>query len=289
MCTATAAPATLGRSIRTFEGGTFRLTECSYDPGSRLPSHAHSTDSITVGLAGQFRETIDGREYVGAPMTLLFRPAGATHTNRYGRERVRQLLFGFAPGMLEEFRRLGALETRQPACLVGGAPAAIAVRIYRLLRSGADHVVGLDVEELLLEMLRGAEDRVRVRPSEGSADWLDRVEANVRSRLRDPPGLAELAREHDRHPVYLARAFRQRFGRSVGEHIRRLRVDRAVRILLHSHEPVGRLSFPLGFYDQSHFTRAFVDEVGIPPGRFRSEVDAIRKGSDRTSRTEAEP
>lgn len=222
-------------------------------------------------------------------MTLLFRPAGVMHTNQYGTENVRQLLFGFAPGTLEEFCRLGAIETRQPACLVGGAPAAIAVRIYRLLRSGADHAVNLDAEELLLEMLRGAEDRVRVQPSDRSADWLDRVEENVRSRLRDPPRLAELATEHDRHPVYLARAFRQRFGRSVGEHIRRLRVDRAMQLLLDSHEPVGRLSLSLGFYDQSHFTRAFVNEVGFPPGRFRSEVGAIRGSSVRTSSTSAEP
>jgi AraC family transcriptional regulator len=74
------------------------------------------------------------------------------------------------------------------------------------------------------------------------------------------------------HPVYLARSFRERYGVSVGEYVRRLRLDWAAAQLSATETPVATVAAEAGFADQSHFTRAFKRHMGLTPGRYRRVV-----------------
>jgi AraC family transcriptional regulator len=72
------------------------------------------------------------------------------------------------------------------------------------------------------------------------------------------------------HPVHLARVFRRHCGYTLGDYVRKLRVDFAARQLLATDEPLAGIAFAAGFSDQSHFTKVFKRQTGMTPADFRS-------------------
>jgi AraC family transcriptional regulator len=100
--------------------------------------------------------------------------------------------------------------------------------------------------------------------------WLSDVEVRLREQFREKaPSLEELARAAGVHPVHLARSFRARTGSTVGEFVRRLRINWAMAQLLATDMPLAELSVEAGFSDQSHFTRLFRATLGETPARYR--------------------
>ena len=67
----------------------------------------------------------------------------------------------------------------------------------------------------------------------------------------------------------MARVFRQHCGVTLGEYVRKLRVDFAARQLISTDEPLTGIAFAAGFSDQSHFTRTFKRQTGMTPDAFR--------------------
>ena len=81
--------------------------------------------------------------------------------------------------------------------------------------------------------------------------------------------LADLARLADLSVSQLHREFRRLFNISPGDYILWTRLIMARRRLEESTDPIGRIARDCGFYDQSHFTRAFKQHTGLPPLEYR--------------------
>ena len=82
--------------------------------------------------------------------------------------------------------------------------------------------------------------------------------------------LTQIAAEVGVHPVYLATAFRQKFGVTVGEFVRRLRIEHACAELKKEDLPLSAIALQAGFADQSHFSKVFKSYVGMTPREYRS-------------------
>ena len=102
--------------------------------------------------------------------------------------------------------------------------------------------------------------------------WLERVRNILEQRFAEPYKLSEIAAEAGVHPVHLAREFRKHYGSSVGEYLRRMRIEYACRELMASNLAVINIAFAAGFADQSHFSRTFKRLCGTTPGRYRASV-----------------
>ena len=102
--------------------------------------------------------------------------------------------------------------------------------------------------------------------------WLERVRDILEQRFAEPFKLSEIAAEAGVHPVHLAREFRKYYGTSVGEYLRRVRIEYACRELMGSDAAVTNIAFAAGFADQSHFSRTFKRLCGTTPGRYRASV-----------------
>ena len=122
-------------------------------------------------------------------------------------------------------------------------------------------IEGLALEALgLLTRLHrcGAQER-------GVPQWLLHAREMVHDQFRQPLGLSAVARAAGVHPVQLARTFRRVHGCTVGEYIRRLRVECAERLLIGSSRSLAEIALAAGFHDQSHLSRAFRSALGVPP------------------------
>jgi PAS domain S-box-containing protein len=89
-----------------------------------------------------------------------------------------------------------------------------------------------------------------------------------------PIAVADLARLADLSVSQLQRDFRRLFNITPGDYILWTRLIMARRRLEESADPVGRIARDCGFYDQSHFTRAFKAHVGVPPLEYRRRKQA---------------
>jgi AraC family transcriptional regulator len=255
------------RSIRT---AGFTLTEGIHSGGSRLAWHYHEGPTLCFVLRGIFTETSGGERLTCTPDTLKVMPAGERHCDDFDR--------GDARGLLVEADqdRAQAIRTHAPVLdervsFHGGLPAALARRVYQEFRQ-ADDAAPLAVEGLILELLAAVSRSRGEILSNDVAPWLkearDRLHADVAAR----PSLAELAAGVGVHPVTLARAFRRAFGCTVGEYLRRLRIERAAEQLSTGTQPLAEIALAAGFADQSHFSNVFRRRVGMSPSAYRREV-----------------
>jgi AraC family transcriptional regulator len=95
------------------------------------------------------------------------------------------------------------------------------------------------------------------------------VKEFLRESFSEPPALDELAKAAGVHPTHLARVFRQFERCTVGDYIRKVRIEYARERMLTSHESLVEIALAAGFADQTHFTRSFKRLTGTTPSEFR--------------------
>jgi AraC family transcriptional regulator len=67
------------------------------------------------------------------------------------------------------------------------------------------------------------------------------------------------------------RAFKASFGCTPYRYVMRMRLDRAQHLMVMSRESLGQIAVECGFFDQSHFSRCFLNVVGHSPGLWRRQ------------------
>jgi AraC family transcriptional regulator len=102
--------------------------------------------------------------------------------------------------------------------------------------------------------------------------WLKRAREIVETRFLEPLSLAEIAAAVGVHLVHLSREFHRYNRCTVGELIRRRRVEHASSLLAYSDMSLAEIALACGFSDQSHFSMMFKRHMGITPSRFRKSA-----------------
>ena len=81
-------------------------------------------------------------------------------------------------------------------------------------------------------------------------------------------GLHELASLVHLSPYHFGRLFKQTSGLSPYQFILQLKIERAKKMILRNHGPIGDIAHQLNFADQSHFSNAFRKATGVSPREF---------------------
>ncbi len=71
----------------------------------------------------------------------------------------------------------------------------------------------------------------------------------------------------------LQRAFHERFGMSPKAYLCKLRINRAMELLLSQNQSVKEIAFACGFFDEKYFSRAFKQKYGFPPSQLRKNAN----------------
>ena len=258
-----------GVLIRSAEVDGFTLAELRFPADYVQHRFDPERPYLAFVLEGSLVKSFRSRTLSLGPASGLTMPAGATHGARFGRGGARIMIVkprADTRRVAEYFDRLVELRAAGLRWL--------AWRLAGELRA-SDSAAPLAAEGLALELLAGMrrEAPAECRPLRAPA-WLNTAEELLRTRLGDCVRLGELADLVGVHPVHLARAFRARYGVSVGEYGRRLRLEWAAAELARSDTPLAVIAARTGFADQSHFTRIFKQHIGATPGAYRRAVQA---------------
>lgn len=258
-----------GKETRRREFANFALVESLYPPLSTMPRHTHELAHISIVLQGSYTEHFGRQDRTCEPPILVLHPVDEDHSVTFHRAGARVFSFHAKPLWLERVRDYSKI-LDSPAAFRGGFPAWLAVRLYREFRE-MDEVSPLLIEGLALEIIAAASRRARF--SEDKAPrWLAQVREMLHACLSENFTCAGIAATVGVHPVYVAREFRKHYHCTMGEYVRRLRVELACREISRSDAPLSEIAVMVGFYDQSHLTNTFKRLTGLTPAQYRNAL-----------------
>ena len=92
----------------------------------------------------------------------------------------------------------------------------------------------------------------------------------IASHLETDATLQEAAESLGLTPYYLGRKFKRETGRTFGQVLLDMRIERAAALLSHTDLTAAQVSDRLRFADPSYFGKCFRRRTGRPPGRYRN-------------------
>jgi AraC family transcriptional regulator len=241
--------------------------ETAYAPDQDRPAHSHQNTSINLVLQGALTESCEGRSLTITAGTVFFIPAGQGHANCILGAGARCFEMRLDPRWLQRLEGCSsALDA--PAYFPGGPLSGLALRLCHEARQ-TDAASALVMEGLALELLGEIARRRAPAPGRRPPRWLQQARELLRERFADNLTLEEIAGAVGVHPVHLASVFREQYGCTVGDTVRRLRVEYACRAVAHSRTSLAEIALDAGFANQSHFTRVFKRLTSITPAGYR--------------------
>lgn len=253
-------------TVRDATTRRFRLTERRYPPNMRVPQHAHVKTYLIITLDGTYASTFDTRTEEFRPWTVSFHTAGISHTSLYSAEGAKVLYVELPP---EELNRIAADSASHLVTFAthSGSAGQKARQIFNEF-SDPDLLSSLALDGLVMQLLAVLRRQLEETPT-CLPGWLGRADEFIRARFTEPLHLAGIAKAVGVHPVHLAREYRRFYRCTVGEHIRRLRIEFSCEQLSMTDRALSVIALESGFSDQSHFTEAFKRAIGTVPSHYR--------------------
>lgn len=234
-------------------------------PENEVQAHTHDDAHVLLLLDGDYVSSAHGMPPLCSGTTLVLNPPGTQHRDRFHGKDGRFFTLSWPQARWRQASSQRQLP--QHALRLGGSALAQAAALLRELRQW-DDASPLAVETAFETLLDEAGIDARVQCRTGPA-WLARVRERLADDCEQSPDIATLARICDVHPVYLARAFRHRYGCSPAEYLRRCRLERALAMLQSGSPNLTEIAVACGYADHSHFTHAFARRYGCTPSKYR--------------------
>lgn len=188
-------------------------------------------------------------EHIGPKDTALLHPAVKNlvtgKTNREVSDPIR---------LTNEHRQLALSLSRPPV-------AAAAQRLWYQAKA-------LEVASTLLYHPDSGDEFFCQRHKRQNRERVDRVIEVLQENLAEPPSLEEIGRRVGCSHFYLSRIFSQEMGRSIFQHLRTMRLERAAELLRERKMNVTQVALEVGYSSPSHFSTAFHAAFSCCPGLY---------------------
>jgi AraC-like DNA-binding protein len=131
-----------------------------------------------------------------------------------------------------------------------------------------DNITPLSLQGILLQTLAYLKT-ISFTSERSKPQWVDKINEILHERSSEKLSLIDLSGNLGIHPVHLSRDFSKYFHCSMGEYIRKLKVEKSLIMLTDRKYSLMDISFECGFSDQSHFIRCFKEITGLNPLAYR--------------------
>jgi AraC family transcriptional regulator len=245
------------------------LTGVEYTPNiQELPWHYHENAYFFMHLRGQLREINKKGSTVCQAGTLLFHHWQDAHYDTDFSDNASFFHIEIEPKWFDRLQIKaniveGSFNVENPLL------KPIFYKIHSELRH-TDSMSQLSVDGLLAQAFTLLLRQRSYEKSEKPA-WIKKVREILHDHQSENITLQYLSNETGIHPVYLSSEFATYFGMSCSEYLRRVKVEKARTMLLHTTESITEIAYTTGFADQSHLIRSFKEIFGTTPLKFRKE------------------
>lgn len=255
-----------GETSQALFANGFRFTEKAYPNYLQIPKHSHELSHFCFVLSGNYEEQIERKTDERVPTALVYYPPDVRHAEKH-HTNGKHFLVEIDAKILDKVRDYGA-NLNEPLTLLGNESLWLAAKMYREFCQ-RDSFSVLALESITTELMIYA-SRQTIKVNERKRPiWLEKTIEILRDNFAEPVGLNELAEFVGVHPTHLARVFRQFERCTIGDYIRKVRIENARQRMISSKESLVEIALNSGFSDQTHFTRSFKNVTGMTPKEFR--------------------
>lgn len=245
-----------------FDGLTITDTEYTHP---FVDWHCHENAYFTFLLQGNMTEGNRKETYDCPAGTLLYHHWEDAHYNIKPDIFTRGFHLELTESWFEQFQLSkdsveGSFNLKNPA---------LKLLMYKIFRETkiSDPTFELSVHQLLLNIFSQLSDKSR--NDDKKPRWVNKIDEILHENFIEKLGLTELSKTLDVHPVHLSRDFQKHFHCTLGEYIRKLKVNKSLT-LLNRDQSLAETALECGFADQSHFIRTFKENTGITPLQYKN-------------------
>lgn len=235
----------LGVNERTSVQHDLILSKTAHLYGETAP-HAHKNDYFSILLSGEYLENFRNESILIKPGDIVYRRRDHIHKNEFVTDTVSCINIEISHSENETF----FLYTKENK----GYFYQLIVDFLLNKSFAADP--GFFVDQPLPE------------PNK-NLTWLLQIIGILHAEKEAFHTPHSLAQRVFVHPNYMARAFREKTGETIGTYQLKIKLNHAVQQLLNTPKTISDISFDNGFYDDAHFIRSFKKAYHISPLQFR--------------------
>jgi AraC family transcriptional regulator len=245
------------------EDSNLSIVLVELERGMTLKWHRHTHAQICLVLRGAYEERTKNIRAQLQEGSVFFRSPSELHMNRVSPLGAAVLLLDFHDSLLKD---TGDVDS-ESVYFEDGPFIDILAELRRELRTG-DSLSQLT----MLGLARLVQARIH-RLQAGSvakrvSAVLNEAMKILESTFQAKTGLSALACRLGRNPATVAKEFRKHLGVTVGEYIRKRRIQ-YVKEALATEKSFAEIAQEAGFYDESHMTRVFRRHEGCSPAAIR--------------------
>lgn len=290
-------PLVLNRPIRI--ENIFSVHYFEYGPDYTFMGESHDFWEIVYADKGEVYITADDTEKLLQKGQMAFHKPGEFHNIRgTGKEAPNIVIISFecnAPEMAffeGKILNAGDNERVLVARIVAMAGAAFSTPLNDPLTKelkrretvpfGAEAIIGISLEYMLVELIRRGENGKASRPTSlirerSHNEFLTRVqqylEANVHRRL----ALSDICHDNLVGRSYLQKIFREKTGGGAMEYFGNLKIQRAKELIREGEHNFTEIAALLGYNSIHYFSRHFKKVSGMTPSEYASSVKVLAR------------
>lgn len=260
-----------GNHYHKLQLDNFLITDTEYTH-EKVDWHSHQNPYFTYLLEGKLFEANKKETYHLSPGTLLFHNWQDAHYNIKPPEFTR----GFHIEMnskwfekydLKSFDFQGSLHLENPFT------KELMTKIF-FESKVLDNNSQTSIELLLINVFSTIKNQPYKKDS-NIPNWVYQLKEILHEQPDICTSLTNLSSILNIHPVHLSREFSTYFKTTMGNYIRRQKINKAILLIINKKLSMTEICYECGFYDQSHFITSFKKVYGYTPLQFSKKTNNV--------------
>ena len=251
----------LGNTSTQFQSELCAISLVNYSQPVTEEWHSHEALHLSLILQGGNREFRKKEDIeVNTGKIMMYRE-GVLHCNRHTEYPSKNLNIELKTKFLEQYQLNNDI-FESPFIEHTDLFLGIINIYYELIIN--DSYNNSVIQESLMALF-AKENTSSFRPN-----WMIQLRELIKDRWDEFIPLDELSLELQVHPVTISKYFRKYHQCTLGDYMRKIKIQRAIHFLLHTPKKITEIAFLCGFSDQSHMNRVFKAYIGFRPKDIRS-------------------
>ncbi|NQX37837.1 Helix-turn-helix domain-containing protein [Pedobacter steynii] len=239
----------------------FKLNLTHYAPAEHIHEHYHENAYLSLLIKGNYEEVNKRNDGIMNPGEVILRPSGYRHANSFGKTGGSCMNIEFKKDALDAYGLRAVLPELATTYQAGAFSY-----LYKLLYFFSNDLDPELSEEYIFNWLSAHQHT----PVPSRLVWLPKVKKILETELETQHTIDSISERVFVHPIYLARAFREREGLTIGEYKLQMRVKKSMELLFSTKLSISEIAYTTGFSDAAHFIKSFRLYYPVSPHKFRS-------------------
>lgn len=227
--------------------------------------HRHTDPYISFVASGNYLEKGPRTEFLCDKNTAIIHPANDEHSNHFNRDsKVLSLFFGNT-----WLDKQGDFPNDFKSCTFKSAKMKILFdKISEEMKTN-DPFGCMIMEGLALEVFGEILRHISGKNVSSGEEIAQKAMEYLHDNIEGTVYLRDLSDALNVQKIYIARSFKKATGFSIGEYMRKIKVQKACELLQHTSLPICEIALDAGFCDQSHLNNVFKREIRTTPLVYR--------------------